>query len=66
MRQTQDGFTLHPTDHAYEILYRYNNPEISTPEPDRRPVKDIPLEIKIWKEESNCWKAINKMQKQDS
>lgn len=61
MRFTEDHIPVAETDHVYEILYRYINPEYSQPEPDLRKVKDIPPGTPIWKEKENCIIAIKKI-----
>lgn len=63
LRRTSDGIQVRPYDEVWEILWRYDNAEVSTPRPDCKRVRDIPVGVKFWRKRRNCELAIKQLLK---
>lgn len=60
-RFTEDFHFVPEYGEAWEIMYKYLNPEISEAYPEERKVSEIPMGAPIWLHKENCERECRKI-----
>jgi hypothetical protein len=66
-RLTEDGHWLfNETALVWEIMWQYVNPEVSIAYAEKRPMCEIPPDVRVWKRRNRCVRECRKLNRKRS